>query len=345
MATVVVSAGLPDPTDSSEEAVQIRILVREEDFVGLFNKIEVWRSRDIEAGPYEELTADTWRAARIPKTAGDEPATPPAGASAALVDKTLELLVGEIDELVVTFTGVDPLSFLTAAGQIESQGLGLIRSYVAVDGVLVVETAGAGTGASLRVVSGDAAPLLGLPIDEPDSLAFGRDARVTLLAGTESYLFTDRRGSREYFYRTRLRNQSTGSVSEFSLPVAVAGGLGISDSNLILGTLDVVGLDGKPAANIEVGVYNRFVPKLIESRLVVQQQQSKLTDERGHVEFYLVRGAKVTVAIAGTDIVRTIEVPTDTGAETFHLLDSDIAEQDVFTVQIPSVDYATRRSL
>jgi hypothetical protein len=60
------------------------------------------------------------------------------------------------------------------------------------------------------------------------------------------------------------------------------------------------------------------------------------------VEFILPRGQKVTVAVAGTSLVRTITVPD---RESFNLFDPDIADDDVFKVQVPLLVMAERRSL
>jgi hypothetical protein len=59
----------------------------------------------------------------------------------------------------------------------------------------------------------------------------------------------------------------------------------------------------------------------------------------------LVRGTKITVAIAGTDIVRDIDVPTDAAVSSFNLLDPTKGTNDAFKVQVPVFEYAARRSL
>lgn len=330
------------------EAVQLNIAARDEDFVGAFDLIEVWRSRTDEEGPFEELTAGRWKPARIPKDAGDAPSPAVTGPSVNIVGKELIIRVDEDEEndISVVFTGTDPITFTNVAGQIVTAGLGKLFSYVDSDGVLVIETTEPGTGAALRIVESEAAPLLGLPTEEPASLAFGKDARILLVIGQQSYTFTDKNGSTDYFYKTRFRNKSTSSVSEFSLAFSPqSSGSGVSDENLACGVVDLVGLDGKPLRNVEVRLHSSFDGTIVDDRLVAGQDVVKLTDDTGHVEFILVRGQKVTVAISGTDIVREITVPTDSSVKIFKLLDPSIAGDDVFKVQVPDIVFAERRSL
>jgi hypothetical protein len=347
MATIVVSTVSVDEVDTpSTEVVQLQILVKREDYEDLFTQIEVWRSRSSIQGPYEELTADGWRAARIPKLADDRPAAPVTGRTVPIVGLTLELRVQEQDDIVITFTGVDTLTFAAAADQITAQGLSKVVAYVDGNGLLVVETTEPGTGAVLRITGGDAAPLLGLPLEEPDSLAFGRDARIPLKVGTESYLFTDVRGSDAYYYKTRFRNPTTQGVSAFSQPFSLGQALGISAANVVCGTLDLVDTNGRPLANREVVVFNQYQGDLVEGKFVAGFGENRLTDENGHVEFTLVRGSYMTVAVSGTDVARNIVVPTDENVKIFGLLDSDVSTQDDgFVVQVPSIIYAERRSL
>jgi hypothetical protein len=344
MAAIVIRPLKIDTTD--EQIVQLQIVLSDTDFAGLFDQLEVWRSRDTSSGPYEELTADSWTAARIPKDAGDQPASPVTGASAVLVGVELALKLDEKDDLSIVFTGSNPLTYAQAATQITDQSLGKLRSYVDADGVLVIETTEAGTGAALRILESDAAPLLGLPLDEPESLAFGHDARLSLKSGTASYTFTDRHGSSDYFYKTRFRSRTAQGFSEFSQPFHLGKAPGVSASNTACGQLQLVGQDGQPLGNVEVTVSNSFKGDLVEGRLVAGGSLRRLTDANGQVEFFLVRGLRATVAISGTSIVRDIVVPTDPNILVFPLLGAKVSPvDDVFKVQVPDLVYAERRSL
>lgn len=327
------------------QLVQLHIFVVEEDWKGEFSQIEVWRSRTSSSGPYDELTADRWRYPRIPATAGDQPASPVTGRNVEVVGLTLGVQFNERDDLNIVFTGTDPLTLSECATQIQAAGATRLKSYVDVDGLLVLESTEPGTGAVLRITGGDAAPILGLPTLEPDSVAYGRDPRLTLTLGQEEYLFTDIRGAEGYFYKTRFRNVSSGAFSEFSQPFPVGQALGISASNVVCGRLDLVQSDGKPLRNVEIQVYNSYRAQLVEDKLVAGPQQNKLTDQAGRAEFFLVRGMQVTVVIMGTDISREIAVPTDEAVKVFNLLDPDVSVEDVFTVQVPRIVSAERRSL
>lgn len=331
--------------EASTELVQLHIFVQEEDWLNTFNQIEVWRSRSLSTGPFEELTADTWRSARIPADGGDIPASPVTGPSVSVSGLELQLKLNEQDDIVITFTGVDPLTFSDVASQIQTQSATRLRSYVDEDSNLVIETVEPGTGAILRVVGGDAAPILRLPTTEPDSLAYGRDARISLMAGKEKYLFNDIRGASTYYYRTRFYNSDQETWSEFSQPSPADQSIGISHENIVCGQLYMVKLDGKPLRNQLVRVFNRYKTQQVESRLVAGPELDSVSDMDGKVQFFLVRGSQVTVSIDGTDIVRDIEVPTDATVEVFNLLDPDLGPDDYFEVRVPRIEYAQRRSL
>jgi len=332
---------------SSEELqlVELHIFVVDEDWVGDFDQIEVWRSKTTSSGPYEELTAETWRYARLPHGAGDIPSTPVTGADVIVVGSDLQLRLNERDDLTILFTGTDPLTLTQVASQIVAGGLTRVNSYVDEDGLLVIETTEPGTGALLRIVGGEATGILGLPTEEPESLANGRDPRITLMQGTSEYIFSDIRGSEGYYYKTRFRNSFSQAVSEFSQPFPVGQALGLSAARVVCGRLDLVAQDGKPLRNVEVHVFNGHRGQIVDDKLVAGPVQSQLSDRSGRVEFHLVRGMRATVTIMGTDITRDIEVPSDENVKVFNLLDPTVSVEDVFTVQVPNIVYAQRRSL
>lgn len=356
MAIVVVSPLVVEgDAGPSAEIVQLQITATREDHEGLFDRIEVWRSTLGSSGPYYELTNTSWKPARVPENAEDESSSPPTGPSVVIVGKELVLRVNEDDEdeITVTFTGVDPLTFADCASQVTDVGDGRVRAYVADDGTFVVETTQSGSAATLRVMESDGAALLELPYSDPNDLTAtptsfsqGKEARIQLHVGVEKYLFTDYRGSDAYYYRTRFNNSLTGAYSEFSRAFGVGAAPGISADNLALGQLTVAGLSGRPARNVEVTIFNSFQGELVEGHFVAESQQTKLTDDDGYVEFLLVRGVRCTVAISNTSVVRDIIVPTDTNINVFDLLGADVSTaKDVFEVQVPDIITAERRSL
>lgn len=345
MSQIVVSP-LSSNVVPAFEVVNLDILVKNEDFLGYFDLIEVWRSRSNASGPYEELTAEAWKPARIPKAGGDAPSTPVVGPLVNISGEVLQFQLKEKDTVTILFTGVDPLTYAQAASQIAAQSSGRLRAYVDEDARLVVETLEPGTGAALRVLPSDAASFLALPLQEPDSLTFGRDARIQLIQDLGTYRFSDISGSTTYFYKTRFRNRSTSAVSEFSLPFGVAQSLGISPANLVCGYLNLVTSDGKPLVGREVSLASAFSGESVEDRVLAGNTLTRSTDEDGHVEFTLVRGQKYSLAIAGVNLSKEVVAPTDPVVTSFRLVCPDAGTQDdYFRVRVPEVELMERRHI
>jgi hypothetical protein len=333
--------------DGVSEIVSLHIFVEDADWFGTFDQIEVQRSRGLSTGPFEPVTDTTWSTARIPSDGGDEPTVAVPGPNADVVDRDLQLLLNETDELEVVFTDPGPgvLTLYEASQQIAQQSAGRLRSWVDSDAQLVIETVQPGTGAAVRIVGGDAASLLGLETVEPNSLAFGRDAHIALTKGKERYYFIDQRGASDYFYRTRFRNRLNNTVSQFTQPSYAAQPLGVSQDNIVCGRLELVGVDGRPLRNVLVRVFNRFAPQVAEGKLVSGPAVDGLTNDYGLLELNLVRGVELTVAIDGTNIVRDITVPTDPQVGVFNLLDPTVGPDDYWRVREADVEYAQRRTL
>lgn len=311
-----------------------------------FDRLEVWRSMSGPNGPYEELTSAVWSGPRLPQGAGDPPAVPVMGRYETIVGKTLEALLDERDRITITFTGTDPIQRGTIAAQITSQSAGRLRSYVLSDGSMVVESLEPGVQAILRILPSEGAGILGLPSTEPESFTFGHDARLQLVPGQDSYAFTDPHGSSSAFYKSRYRNAETDTVSDFSAPIPAQAVVPLTD--LVTGFLDLVDTSGRPLPNREVRLEGSFNGQLVEGRTVVPSpgpQTSRLTDKNGHVEFLLVRGIKVTVGVSGTNLARTVTVPTDPSVKSFNLFDPAVGKDDLFSVAVPDVDFAFRSTL
>lgn len=322
--------------------VQLDILVNVADIAGLFDQMEVWRSLTGSAGPYVEVTADSWRSAKLPIGAGDPPNPSVTGAAAALVTKKLQLLLNDVDEIDVTFTGSDPLTRTTAASQITAQSGGRLTSYVDAAGNLVVATVEPGSGALLEVLGGTAAADLGLTVG---SVGYGQEPRIQVVSSQQLYRFQDLRGEDTAYYRTRYRNSANQTVSDFSAPFEAGGSVGLADTSLVVGVADLVDLSGAAIAFRSVLVHVDFTGILAEGRLMSGTDRVVTSDADGHVVITLVRGQRVRVAVAGTDLVREITVPTDPTVQVFNLFDPTVGKRDVFKVQVPNIVYAERRSL
>jgi hypothetical protein len=331
------------PTVATAERFQLDLFVPGTSWEGLFDRLEVWRSRGTALGPYEPLHDIGAMPARLPLSAEDPPIVVADGPSIPLNGKLLQLLVNERVPINVTFSGTDPMTYAQAAVQIIVQSQNYLTAYV-VGAVLVVQTVGVGLKTSLRVSGGDAAPLLGLPTSELGGLAFGRDARFVLTHGVEDYSLLDPHGSSEFFYKARFFHSVAYVASQFSSPFQGRPLVGLPTSALCRCYVDLVDLAGEPATNQEMLVFGRFEGLMVGGKTVVGGSVRLLTDEAGHAEALLPRGLNISVAIGGTTLVRDLVVPTDPAAESINMLGPS-GTNDVFTVQVPNIPYAVRRSL
>jgi len=312
---------------------------------GMWDRVEVWRSRTSSSGPYDALNGDTWTPATLPL---GSPTTPPSpaqtGAYITIVGTTLTFLVNEVSAVSITFTGVDPLTLAQVATQIAAQSNQLLSSYVD-NGQVIAQTIQPGEISVLRCTGGTAAPLLGFPVTEPGSVAFGLDARIVLIPVQEQYSQVDANGCDKYYYKTRFYNSNTGLFSDYSLPTQAISPVGISAHGLVRCYVELVGLSGSAIYGAEVLIESAFGGLQVEGKTVVGGQVRLLTDRNGHAELLVPRGTALTVAIGGTDLVRDVVVPTDHAVTAFNLLAPGSGSNDVFSVQEQRIDYAVRRSI
>ncbi len=301
----------------------------------LFTHIEVYRSRSGEFGPYEEITGPEWGPAqfRVPAK------------NLLLSGKVASFRVGETTDISISFSGSNPLSPVTIATQIQAQGLGLISSYI--DGTdLLIESRQPGAAATLRALDSDGTALLGLPLVEPDSVAFGHDARIPIVAGKEDYDFSDPHGQKDYFYKVRFFNPGLNSVSDFSEPFTIGGTSPVDENLLVSGFLQLIDIGGLPMEGTDVRVHMKSQSTLLgDTYLVGESNISKVTDAEGLAEFTLPRGVEIAVVVVGTNISRDVVTPTDPSVKSFNLLDPAYGSDDAFKVQRPQFDYAVRRAL
>ena len=333
--------------ETSTELVQLNICVENSDWEGFFDRIEVQRSRGLSTGPFEDLTASTWAPARVPADGGNEPAIPVLGPTVDAVGDDIDLCINETDEYTITLTdpGTGVINYAEAAAQITAALPQLVRAGVDADGTLVIQTCQAGTAASLQITGGDGAAKLGLPLALPDSLSYGKDARIALLKDKESYTFFDIRGNSSYFYRTRFFNSTNNTASDYSNPQPANQAAGVSASELVCGRVRLAGLNGKALSDVRVRVFTTPQLNQVDGFLITGGALEAITGNDGTAQFSLVRGTAVTVAIDGTDLVREIVVPSDTEEGLFNLLDPSIGPDDYFRVKQPNIEYAQRRSL
>lgn len=310
--------------------LKLSFYLPEEDWEGRFDQLEVHRARLSESGPYEEITSSGGYAAPrlVTSVIGQ----------LLLVGKDVELQLDEQDSFTCTFTGVDPLTPSQIATQLAAASGGRVQTTTTAGAkVVLVSITGAGLGRTVRVVGGEAAPLLGwglLPV------VFGTDARLPLIHLKTRYVFIDPRGlDFSAGYKTRYRNSTLGTLSAFSgliLPKPTV----VPQVEACVAFLDLVDGVGAPAANRRVLISIDSSPGLVQ---MLATEKTFVSDENGHVELQVARGAKLTVAISGTSLRRRVDVPTD--KDRFDLFDPDYSQDDAFAVAVPKRDFYARRSL
>lgn len=326
------------------EVLNFSVVVQDADWVGQFDQLQVYRSTQGSSGPFEELTAESWASPRLPATGGPIPGTPVTGPLVNIVGNEL-LLEANQQLITVTFTGSDPLTYAQVASQITVQSGGRLYSYVDATGQIVIEVTYPGTRSRLELLPSDGAVLLGLDTVEPGNSSQGRDPRPSLVQGQTTYEVEDGFGSREYFYRTRFINSSSGETSDFSISFSGKGDVGVGVDNTIIGYVELADVDGRSMPNVEVRVYSDFDGKIVGGKLIAGVGSVGKTDEHGRVEFLLVRGKRLTVSVQGTGLARTITVPTDASLSMFDLFDPTIGDIDVFRAAVPNIITAERRTL
>lgn len=322
------------------QAITLSFLIPEEDFLAQYTHLEVWRSEGGEGGPYLPMFDITWLPARLPGDAGPEGNT--TGGNLNIVGKKLEFEVNDTLLFSHVLTGTDPLTKQECADQLQAAFPAYVDAYVDATGQFVLETVGIGHLAALKVLAGDAAALLNLPVDE---LARGKDVRVALLPGVESYSFTDPYGKPEYYYKTRLYNELDRSVTEFSNPITGKVRTAVMPERIAIGYVQLVGLDGRALQHQEVQVHSSFSSTILDGYTVTGGTQRTLTNENGYAEFVLLRGTKIDVALPGTALVQQVTVPTDAAVTKFNLFDPAYGNNDAFAVQRVDFPYAERRTL
>lgn len=239
--------------------------------------------------------------------------------------RTLILTLPDASQISHVFSAADPVSASDAASELNAAST-LLACYTFDDG-LVIETAGTGTGAAIRIDGGDACVSLGVALNDT---AFGKAADSLLVAGQALYPFMDENGDPDWTYRYRFVDMT---VPRESGPLFAVPGteLQLDLDVLAVGHARVVDLAGRAASGSIAQTTNRYEPASVSGRLVVGHQ-SKVVDRNGDVWFALVRGAKVEFWVAGTPLHRIIEVPDQ--AE-FDMLDPTLVKDDPWGIIVP----------
>lgn len=299
------------------------------DVLESYDRLEVHRSVAGVGGPYENITAD---APTTPSVSGtnDAPFT--------LNGLTLQVRIDEGATQVVTVEEADPVQIDPLVAELTEKLTDVVADNEGT-GNLRLTNLTTGTGAIIEIVGGTGLTELGLTAGKTT----GRDRRVTLQADYPEYTFVDSGGETTYYYDVRFYNSLTGQVSDFAGPIPGAQVSPISAS-LITATVDLLGLNGEPNAEVLITVSNAYGPGalVVSSYGVLAQSIDFYTDASGHGEIDLVMGTVVDVTISGTGLTRRITVPS--AGSTFDLLDAVASADDILQIQTPDIPNAIRRS-
>lgn len=307
--------------------VQLSILVGNvEDLLGLgFTRIEVWASED-QGNSYFEITDG------VAKLAVLDSALPqnffPMGG------KLLKLSFNEAPEVSIPFSSVTEL---WTPSQVANRINEVAPGHASVNaGAVRLTSSTPGRASSVRVTYSDCAELgwSELPFVK------GKDVRPTLLTGVYQYLHTDLAGRDDYRYRWRFSVNGSPPISDFSETVYGKTPPTLSGGNMSVCVVRFVGLDGVPTQQ-KIIVSQISTPMTVAGYFVNSLPKVLESDPQGFMQFTLTRGAKVRVAIEGTNFVREFTVPD---AATFDLLQAMSDAPDPFTVQVP-LPFLVRRSI
>lgn len=299
---------------------------------GPYTHIQVFRSRVSATGPFTEITSSMGGPARVEGIARP----------AVLDGTTLDLRIQESISFSVTFAGANPIAPADAATQITFGNEPFLRCFVEND-ALVLESTLVGTTATLRVVGGDAAALLGFPLVEPDSVGIGTAPCPPILSSQTVYRFTDSQSDPGYWYKFRLTDGASFSAySDVFTPADVK--LVVAESEVVTGTVRLMTMTGQPLRNAEVRI--RMVGFAYNSGYVTGVSTLVVTtDSLGYASAPLLRGATYAVIVSGMSAARQFTAPSDLTVSSFDMFDPAYGSDDLFSVQRPNVPYAVKRSL
>ncbi len=301
--------------------------------VATYNRIRWHRSVTGKDGLYTPMTAP---AATAPVLVS--PNTGPH----QLNGKTLELRVNGVTDVVVTFADTDPVTSAQAAAAIDAE-TALILPTVNADDQVVLTGVTTGSGSTLEVVGGDAAPYLGFAVGDG---AAGLDQDSVLVGGTHEYFYTDQNSDEDYWYRTELRNSVSLETTGVGVPFPANRADMVARSQTMVAFIRLSDMGGYPIAGRKITITNVLTPNVAVDQGrrwgIFRQYADLATDRNGYAETRLMRGAVVDVCIDGTGFVRRITIPT-TG-DSVDMLDPALVTEDEFGIQQPTIDFAVRTS-
>jgi hypothetical protein len=288
-----------------------------------FSKIEIWCSTD-EGATYQELTASE---AQPPRLLAE-----PAKTEYRVGGFSLRFRLDGGEELSVDF---EPYLRTATVEQVAelvndvSPGLATVQ-----DNTLLLTGPTSGRLGSVEVTYCDAHDLFASP-----AKAYGQDARIPLVLGVPLYSYTDVAGEPDHRYKWRFSDDGENPVSTFSERV-FAQVARVSGVDLSIGVARFIDSEGRPYQGriISAPVGGDQVSGFV---VVGNAAKTYVADEKGFLQIRFVQGARMRIALEGTDIIKEIVVPA---VPSFDLLEVIGAAPDQFTVQTTE-PFLTRRSL
>ncbi len=308
--------------------VQFSILVGNvADLIGLgYSRIEIYQSID-QGNSYQEITSSTTQAAILESSE--------ANTTFRMGGKLLKIKVDGEQEQSISFSSL--IEYWTPT-QVANRINEVIASLASVDGLKVILTSPTtGRSSSIEITYNDALDLGWLSGRQ----VFGKAARIALASDTLVYSFTDQAGEIEDRYKWRFSDDGSNPISDFSSVISGHTSPLIDASDLSIGTARFLNTDGHPRKT-RILIATDSSPQSLVGMFVSQIQPLVIdSDDNGYLQFTLIRGSKVKVAIEGTAYVREFIVPD---ATSFDLLTVMSTATDPFTIQsVPPL--LTRRTL
>lgn len=296
-----------------------------------YDVIRVKKSTAGEGGPFSDITAAAASAATL---------TAPTAGTYDVVSKTLQILRDGHGQVDIQFTGgIVPLTTSEVVDQINAEvGVDIASD---VSNALVLTSTITGSESKIEIVGGSAATDFGWSGGERN---IGKEPYLTLQSNVSLYEFVDDDGEAGYYYVVNYFNTVNSLSSKDSSPFLGSTATLISASNLSIAKVDWVDGQGQAVPDVVFSFYQVYEPLQVEGLQVALHRASFYmeTDNAGHAETTLVRGAKFKVVIEGTNIIREITVPDQTEFDLLALMGT---ANDPFDVAEPNFPAAPRRTL
>ena len=227
---------------------------------------------------------------------------------------------------------------------------GAVSTAVAVAADIVLKTGQIATddGGRIRITSGttglastveiiestEGGVALGMYLGDYD---VGEGQWDSVVSGTRLYSLDDPHSANDYWYKVRYVNSATLIVSDFLAPFQARPSGAIDPSEIIYGVGYVADTEGNPVADKAIVVYNKFIPNVVDGKLVDgPQTKTYYTDELGLIAIPLVKGISIAIGVEDTKLRRDIEVPT-TG-DSFDLFDQALLDDRLGIAYYPIID-------